>query len=201
MLGCFNSAIWLLTAPLPGEIYDGFKNGEDIDYQQNRDQLSASWFKVEDPQSDIVTLSWCIGSVPGSCDQIQNTLIDVTSTKISTVLQQPAKNGNKYYVMLTAVNSGGLSTTMVSDGIIIDYTSPSPGMVVVGQNRSAGYIRNGDTIYAHWSGFEDTVSGISSYQFALCEQNNITSCKLEFTNVGLQTNITLSGLLIFLFSW
>ena len=102
---------------------------------------------------------------------------------------------------MTAVNGAGLSTTMVSDGIIIDYTSPSPGMVVAGQNNSTGYIRDGDTIHAHWSGFEDTVSGINSYQFALCEKQNISSCVLEFANIGLQTNITLSGLSIFLFTW
>ena len=141
-----------------------------------------------------MTLSWCIGSVPGSCDQIQNTLIDISATKISAFLQQPARDGNKYYVTLTAVNSAGLSTAMVSDGVTIDYTSPSSGKIVVGQNDNTNYLRNGDTIYAHWSGFEDTVSDIRSYQFALCEKKNISACVLEFTNIDLQTNITLSGL-------
>ena len=182
------------TAAFPQEIFDGTKNGEDIDYQQGRDQLSASWFKIEDPESNIVALSWCVGTTPASCDQIQNTPIDVTSTKVSTVLPQPAADGNRYYVTLTATNSAGLSTTMVSDGVTIDYTSPRPGVVVVGKDDSMGHIKNGDAIYAHWSGFEDAVSGIISYQFALCEMKNSSSCALEFTNIGLQTNITLSGL-------
>ena len=187
-----------VLAAFPNEVFDGSKNGKDIDYQQDRDQLSASWFKIEDPESDIVTLSWCIGTTPGSCNQIQKTIIDVTSTKISTVLPQPAKDGDKYYVTVTAVNGAGLSTTMVSDGVTIDYTSPSPGVIIVGQDESMDYIRNGEPIYAHWSGFEDTVSGIMSYQFALCEMKNRSSCALEFTSIGLQTNITLSGRHIFI---
>ena len=195
-----NRTLCFFLAAFPHEIFDGSKNGEDIDYQQERDQLSASWFKIDDPESDIVALSWCIGTTPGSCDQIHNTPIDVASTKVSTVLPQPAKDGNKYYVTLTAINSAGLSTSMVSDGVTIDYTSPSPGVVVVGKDDNMGYTKNGDTIYAHWSGFEDAVSGIISYQFALCEMINRSSCALEFTNIGHQTNITLSGMCILKFS-
>jgi hypothetical protein len=120
--------------------------------------------------------------------------MDVTSTNISSFLQQPARDGDIYCITLTAVNSAGLSTAMVSDGVTIDYTSPIAGVVVVGQKNNTDYIRIDDTIYAHWSGFKDTVSGIRSYQFALCETKNISTCALEFTNIGLQTNITLSGL-------
>jgi hypothetical protein len=175
------------------------EKGKDIDYQQDRDQLSASWFEIEDPESDIVSLSWCIGTMPGSCDQIENTVIDVTATEISAVLPQPAREENKYYVTLNVMNGAGLSTTIVSDGVTVDYTQPSPGVVVVGQDDGIEYIKNGDTIYAHWSGFEDTVSGIISYQFALCEVKNKSNCTLKLTNIGLQTNITLSGLRIFIF--
>jgi hypothetical protein len=88
---------------------------------------------------------------------------------------------------------------MVSDGVTVDFTAPSPGVVVIGQDDSTGYISSGDTIYAHWSGFKDTVSGIISYQFALCEMKNRSRCAMEFTSIGLQTNITLSGRYIFKF--
>ena len=183
----------LLAAPIPSKIFDGYEIGQDTDYQQNPDELSASWFKVEDPESDIVTLSWCVGSAPSSCDYIQDTSIDVFSTKIATFLEQAAKDGNKYYITVTAVNSAGLSTTMVSNGVTVDYTSPVAGVVVARQQNNADYINNDDTICVHWSGFNDAVSGIRSYQFALCEKKNLSNCPLEFTNIGLQTNITLSG--------
>ena len=156
--------------------------------------MSASWFKVEDPESDIVTLSWCIGSQPGSCDKIQDIQINATSTKIFALLEQPAKDGEKDYVTVTAVNSAGLSTTTTSDGITIDYTSPVAGIVAAGQNNHTDYIKNDDIINVHWSRFEDKVSGIKSYQFALCEKKNTSTCPLEFTDIGLQTNVTLSGL-------
>ena len=183
-----------VVAPFLTEIFDGSESGLDSDYQKNRDQLSASWFKVEDPESEIVTLSWCIGSEPGSCDEIQKTPIDVNSTKMSAFLQQSAANENKYYVTVTAVNSAGLSATMISDGVTIDHTSPVAGMVVAGQNNRTDYINNDDTIYAYWSGFEDTASGIKSYEFALCEKKNASVCPLEFKDIGLQTNVTLTGL-------
>lgn len=149
---------------------------------------------MEDPESGIMTLSWCVGSVPASCDRIQNTPMDVTSTKISAFLEQPANDGNKYYVTVTAVNTAGLSTTMVSDGVTIDYSSPVAGMVIVGQHNRTNYIKHDDIIYAHWSGFEDSVSNIKSYQFALCESKNTSTCPLEFTYIGVETNVTLSGL-------
>ena len=183
-----------LTAPLPAEIFDGSEFGQDTDFQQNRDELSASWFKVEDPESAIVSLSWCIGSLPGLCDQIQSTPMRVNSTKMSAFLQKHANNGNKYYITVTAVNAAGLSTTMISDGVTIDYTSPVAGIVAAGQNNYTDYIKNEDIIYAHWSGFLDSVSGIRSYQFALCEKRDSSNCPLEYADVGFQTNITLSGL-------
>ena len=182
-----------LAAPFPSKIFDGYETGQDTDYQQTSDELSASWFKVEDSESDIVTLSWCIGSAPSSCDVIQNTPVDVSCTKIVAYLEQPAKDGNQYFVTVTAVNSAGLSTSMVSDGVTVDHTSPVAGMVVARQNNKTDYINIDNTICVHWSGFEDTVSGIGSYQFALCEKKNLSNCLLEFIDIGLQTNITLSG--------
>ena len=148
---------------------------------------------MEDPESDIVKLYWCLGSGPGLCDYIQNTPVDVSSTKIAAFLEEQAKDGNKYYIAVTAVNGAGLSTTMVSDGITVDYTSPVAGIVVARQNNNTDYINNDEAISVHWSGFEDAVSGIRSYQFSLCEKKNLSNCILEFADIGLQTNITLSG--------
>ena len=187
-----------MTAPSLTEIFDGSGKGENVDYQQNRDEIFASWFKAEDSESDIVALSWCIGSEPGSCDQIQNTPIDVNSTTIHALLPQPVKDGQKNYVTVTAVNAAGLRKTVTSDGVTVDYTSPVAGKVVFGQNNPTVYIKDGDTIYVHWSEFEDTVSGIRSYEFALCEKQNASTCPLEFTDVGLQPSVTLSGLSFFI---
>jgi hypothetical protein len=125
----------------------------------------------------------------------------VTVTKISTILPQPGRDGNKYYVKLTALNGAGLKTTIVSDGVTIDYTSPSPGIVVVGQDDTIDYIRNGDKIFVYWAKFEDALSGIISYQFALCEVKNRSNCVVKFSNIGLQTNVTLSGRCVFMVSW
>jgi hypothetical protein len=82
---------------------------------------------------------------------------------------------------------------MESDGITIDCTSPVEGIVVVGEKYKTKYLRSDDTVHAHWSGFNDTTSGIGSYKFALCEHSNRSACPQAFTNIDLETNITLSG--------
>ena len=94
---------------------------------------------------------------------------------------------------LTAVNGAGLSNVMVSNGVTIDYTLPTPGMVFVGRTTPVKYIRPDETIYAKWTEFKDAVSGIKSYQFAICENKNSSACPMMFTDIGLETNITLSG--------
>jgi hypothetical protein len=182
-----------LTAPPLSKVLDGFEESKDIDYQRNGRHVSATWFNVEDPESDVITLTWCIGSRPRSCDLKVSTSLDVTLSKISTYLNQPIKNGDRYYVTLKATNGAGLTSIMVSDGVTVDYTPPNIGMVIDGQDGDIDYLKDGDTVYARWSEFEDDESGIKSYQFALCEKENITACPTAFSDTGLQTNISLTG--------
>jgi hypothetical protein len=92
-----------------------------------------------------------------------------------------------------ATNGAGMTSIMVSDGVTVDYTPPNIGMVIDGQDGDIDYLKDGDTVYARWSEFEDGESGIKSYQFALCEKENITACPTAFSDTGLQTNISLSG--------
>ena len=160
--------------------------------------MSATWFSVEDPESDIVALTWCAGSRPQSCDLKSSTSLDVTATKISAYLNKPLKNGDMYHVTLKAINGAGLTIIMVSDGVTVDFTPPDVGLVIDGQDDDIDFLKDGDTVYARWSDFEDLESGIKSYQFALCEKENITLCPTAFSETELQTNISLSGLLTLL---
>ena len=182
-----------LTVPPLSKVFDGFEDAKDIDFQRSPTHVSAMWFNVEDPESDVISLTWCLGSRPRSCDFKPSTSLDVTASKISTYLNQPIKNGDRYYITLMATNGAGLTSIIVSDGVTVDYTPPSAGMVIDGQNADTDYLKDGDTVYARWSEFEDGESGIKSYQFALCEKENITACPTAFSDTGLQTNISLSG--------
>ena len=185
--------ILISIAPPLSNVIDSSEEARDIDFQQSRKHVSASWFSVEDPESDIITLTWCVGSRPQSCDLHPSASLDVTATKSSTYLKQPMKNGETYYVTVKASNGAGLTSAMATDGVTVDYTPPRVGMVIDGEGDDIDYLKDGDTVYARWSGFEDPESGIKSYQFALCEKENITACPTAFSDTGLQTNISLSG--------
>lgn len=182
-----------LSAPPPSKVLDGSEDTKDIDYQRSRTHVSATWFSVEDPESEIIALTWCVGSRPRSCDLKPSTSLDVTASKISSYLDQPLKNGDMYHVKIEATNGAGLTVIMVSDGVKVDFTPPGVGMIIDGQDNDTDYLKHGDTVYARWSDFEDKESGIKSYQFALCEKENITVCPTAFSETGLQTNISLSG--------
>ena len=155
--------------------------------------MSASWFNVEDPESDIITLTWCVGARPRSCDLYSSTSSDVTATKISAFLSHPIKNGGRYYVTVKATNGAGLTSVVASNGVTVDYTPPRVGIVIDGQGDDVDYLKGGDTVYARWTEFKDLESGIKLFQFALCEKENKTVCPTAFTDTGLQTNISLSG--------
>ena len=185
-----------LIAPSQSNVMDGSGGTKEIDYKQSRTHVSASWFRVEDPESDIITLTWCIGTRPLSCDLYPSSPLNVTATKISAFLNESIKNGERYHVTVRATNGAGLTSAMATDGVTVDYTPPRVGMVIDGEGDDVDYLKGGDTVYAQWSEFEDQESGIKSYQFAVCEKENITACSTAFSDTGLQTNISLSGELI-----
>ena len=179
-----------VTAPPLRNVFDP----KDIDFQRSRTHVSTVWFQFEDPESDVIALTWCVGSRPGLCNLKPSTSLDVTANKVSAYLNQSIRNGDRYYVTLEAINGAGLTSVMVSNGVTVDYTPPNAGKVIDGQEGNIEYLNDGDTIYSRWSGFEDVESGIKSYQFALCEKQNITACPTTFSDTGTQTNTSLTGL-------
>lgn len=191
-----NCQFFSCLAPLSVEIFDGSTQLRDIDYQQNKDQLFATWSKLEDPDSDIVSVSWCVSTSFDRCDVIQKTSIPVSSTKLTALLPQKAHDGITYYVSLTAINGAGLSTTTISDGVSIDSKAPTAGIVVASQNGKLRYQNGNEDIRVHWFGFKDNQSSIQSYEFSLCEGLNRSSCLLEATGAGTETNVTLRGELL-----
>ena len=155
--------------------------------------MAATWLTVEDPESDVVTLTWCVGTGPTLCDLKQPTSLHALETEASAFLNQPMGLGANYYVTLIAMNGAGLTTTMVSDGVIVDYTPPTAGLVIDGSDSEIDFVRDGEAIYARWSGFEDQESNVEFYEFALCEMQNVTACPFPLSNIKQETNMSLSG--------
>ena len=181
------------SGPDPSEVLDGPVYSKDIDFQQSRRHVAATWFSIEDPDSDVIQLTWCVGTKPRSCDLKSRSSLANTQTKTSAFLDRPLKASDKYYVTLEAVNGAGDRSIMVSNGVVIDYIPPKAGVVIDGNDTDIDFIRNDETIYAHWTGFVDLESGVMAYMFALCEKENITSCPSPFSDIGKERNISLTG--------
>lgn len=175
-----------------GQILDG-KKGEDIDFQKSRTFLTAHWNEFEDLESDVISLSWCAGLSPGSCNLVQKSELTPSSTSTRKVLNEPIKNGERYYVTVNAVNGAGVQTTYTSDGVTVDETPPTSGIVIHGDGRDSKYVNGEQDIHAQWINFEDLESDIDSYEIALCDARNVSFCPQSFTGVGKATNVSITG--------
>ena len=102
-------------------------------------------------------------------------------------------NGQRYYFTVKATNGAGVETSLTSDGVTVDETPPISGTVVDGMILDLDYVSGEDDISAHWLDFVDLESGIESYEVALCDARNFSSCPQSFTAVGNTTNVTIAG--------
>ena len=103
--------------------------------------------------------------------------------------------GTRYYVTVRAWNGAGLSTTVVSDGIVKDHTPPRPGHVFLSSRHAADHVTEDvTTLRASWHGFEDLQSGVASYSVALFDVGDLTTPVVDFVEVGFRTEHVFHGL-------
>lgn len=176
-----------------GAILDGNKEGEDIDVQQSRTLITAHWNAFEDLESGVIKVTWCAGLSSGTCDLVNKTEIDRNSTSVHHALQKAITNGQHYFVMVKATNGAGVTTSLTSDGVTVDETPPISGNVIDGMVTDVDYVNGEVDISARWLDFIDLESGIESYEVALCDARNLSSCPQPFTAVGDVTNVTITG--------
>ena len=119
--------------------------------------------------------------------------MDPGSTFVEKVLTKPIMTGVRYYLTVIATNGAGVTSSITSDGVIVDDTPPSAGTVIDGVDSDEDYLNGEDDITAHWLGFDDLESGIDSYEVALCDSMNLSFCSQPFTGVGKATNVTFTG--------
>ena len=174
---------------------DGLDYSQDLDYQKSVTYVSAIWHPVEDPESGISYLSWCVGRRKNACDLKSPENINIQATKMSTDLKESMNLGTTYFIILNATNGAGLVSLMSSNGVVVDYTPPILGVVIDCNDNHVDDVDfvTDETICASWSNFEDKESPINFYEFALCESQNITNCPYLFSNVKMDTNISVTG--------
>lgn len=130
---------------------------------------------------------------PGACDVVNETQIDPGSTSVQKVLTKPIMTGKKCFVTIKATNGAGVTTSVTSDGVMVDDTPPLTGTVIDGVDSDEDYVNGQSDITAHWFGFEDLESGIDSYEVALCDARNLSFCSQPPTPVGNVNNVTFTG--------
>ena len=103
--------------------------------------------------------------------------------------------GTRYYVSVRAWNGAGLSTTLVSDGLVRDNTPPLPGSVFLSSRHASDHVTDDvTTLSASWHGFEDLESGVASYSLALFDVADLSTPVVDFVAVGFRTEHVFQGL-------
>ena len=72
------------------------------------------------------------------------------------------------YISVKATdNAENESTTITSDGVIVDTDGPIAGTVLDGTDVDIDWTNSTSSLTATWSGFSDTLSGIQKYEYAI----------------------------------
>lgn len=91
---------------------------------------------------------------------------------LSTVFEvnQTMTPGTTYFFTVIARNRMGLETTAISDGILVDIDSPTPGAVYnTKQFRNALHQFSTSSLSTSWHGFEDHQSSIKYFEVSIIE--------------------------------
>ena len=169
------------AANIPG----GFNNAMQNDAQQLRFSLT----KADDAESEITQLMWCAGSSPGKADLVSWIQTDPEKLSISHFLSNQLTSGSSVFVTMEATNGAGMTSHTTSGALLIDSTGPSEGNVIVGNTPEVKYFKTGESLKADWSGFVDVETGLSHYEWAVCQSSSKDSCITPYVDIGQKTSI------------
>ncbi|XP_078334035.1 uncharacterized protein LOC111124258 [Crassostrea virginica] len=153
-----------LSPPVAGHIYDGVPGSvlADIDFQTDMSALTVYWEGFHDPHSAIKEYYISVGTCPSCDDVLGRQAIGIVSSLRLDHVHFGA--GLTYYTSLTACNTAELCTTVGTDGVMMDNSPPSVGLVMDGsRDHDTEYQSIRTYIGAKWRGFVDPQSGLDHY--------------------------------------
>ena len=166
-------------APIAGSVNDGLDL--DIVYTSALNSLSGNWTGFGDKVSGIVDYQYAIGTTLDGTD-IRGWSSNGLDTSF-TYLEYVLSNAQAYYFSVKAIDKvGNISDTVRSNGVISDLERPISGLIMDGISSDKEFT-NKDTIFASWSGFADSLSGISEYEYAVGTTNAATNI-VDWTGNG-----------------
>ena len=174
-------------------VLDG-NTASDIDYQDNTTAMSAEWEGFADPESGIQYYEYGISrSREGVMDIFPfrsaglNTSVTVHGLSLSDGV---------YYVTVCAVNNAHLRSCLSSDGVLIDFTPPSHGVVHDGIiEPDLKYQSSLSSIAANWEGVWDLESNIEKFEWSIGTSVNDKTSVQDFIDVGLSTHVKTKAIL------
>lgn len=170
------------SPPIAGNIRDGLST--DIDWTNSSNSLSANWDMFEDNGS--VTYEYAIGV--SAIDDIANwtyigsdtSVIDSNLILVEHFTYKMSVRGTDYTL------ASDIATT---DGVTIDFTSPSIGTVNDGLSIDITFTVSDTALSANWRGFSDDSSGINYYEYAIGDSAGGSNVA-NWTNAGMDTFAT-----------
>ncbi|MDP6401904.1 MAG: FlgD immunoglobulin-like domain containing protein [Candidatus Marinimicrobia bacterium] len=162
---------------------------------QGVDSLLSILWSASDDLSGILSYSFAVGSAPGDTDAV-SWVYDWLDTSV-TVTEVNLQHATTYWGSVAAFDSAGNSSLLTGDGITIDLVPPEMGQVVdisdLNMLDDQAFTPSQTTLMASWSGFEDSLSGIASYEYAMV---NMETFLVDWTTVGLDTFVIDSALIL-----
>ena len=142
--------------------------GNDIQYSSSLTIVSATWNEFTDEESGIY--KYIISVYRKTLDSLNSQLIhtEIVSDTSYTGNHFSFSNGDFIHVVVESFNGAGLSTSVASNGYIIDLTSPQVTKLQDGSIGSSdlGYLSSSDTYTANWLAYDDE-SNINKTEIAI----------------------------------
>ena len=174
-------------------VLDGSGN-DDIDFQTSTEELSATWSGMQDHESGIKNFEFAVSrSRAGQQDitSFKNVGHNTTATASNLAL-----SNDVYYVMVCAVNHAGLRTCLSSDGVLIDPTTPTQGVVHDGiLEPDISYQSSTTMMSANWERIWDLESRIERFEWGIGTSDGDLANVQDYVNVGLQTHVQTKNVL------
>ena len=173
------------------QVRDG-NTGSDLDFQESNTTLSSQWDEFADPESGIERYEYGVSRNRAGVPNIlpfQNVGMNTSAAMTGLTLTDGV-----YYVLVCALNKAGLRKCISSDGVLIDLSLPSHGVVhdgIMAPDRN--YQSSLTSIVANWEGIWDLDSGIEKFEWSIGTSNHDKTSVLNYTDVGLSTHVRSHG--------
>ena len=183
------------SPPAPGWVNDGldvdishrYYSSNDRDYQISNEVVQAHWHSWADITSGIYGYRCAVGSAPLSDDVVSWFFVSTATTCEASISEQQVPLWTVLYVSVEAINFAGLSTTISSDGVMIDHDPPQKGVVV-----DTPYQSSTSRIAVRWQDFADEQeagilqgAGIKQFLWGISSSADGSQDVLPLVDVGL----------------